>query len=329
VKSDWILAVADVAAQLKLDLARVAVTARPELDIRSKDIAGDVQRAVEDEARRAQRINALRTADIRLQRADPEYATRAGSNNAHFLIPRPRTDITPREYAELSLSPGSEVSAIGVYTWFHLSALQKAMRLAKEQFAPAERQALVLAMLADEAFALHFLEDVYACGHVAGAWGDVSQRKGTHDYYNEAGLEVFIWKGSSSSMVLMGDAHMRPEDARVAAQAVRASLEQLIDHVTGRRRGPQVAYAPAAPVDADPLDICKANVFERRPEGQRAAKDDLALLPELIGPTPIPGLGPGLGSMPRFRAEVGPFIGVSGTHGPARHQRRLRAGRNR
>jgi hypothetical protein len=28
--------------------------------------------------------------------------------------------------------------------------------------------------------------------------------------------------------------------------------------------------------------------------------------------TPIPGLGPGLGAMPRFRSEVGPFVGLSG-----------------
>ena len=49
-----------------------------------------------------------------------------------------RTDITPKEYAELALSPGSEISAVGVYTWFHVSALQKATRLATEQLAPAE-----------------------------------------------------------------------------------------------------------------------------------------------------------------------------------------------
>ena len=172
---------------------------------------------VEDEALRAERTNALRTSDTRLQRADVEYATRAGSNNAHFLLPRPRTDTTPKEYAELTLSPGSEINAIGVYAWFHLSALQKATRLASEQLAPAQRQALARAMLADEAFALHFLEDTFAAGHVAGTWGDVSQRKGTHDYYNAAGLEVFTWKGGSDSMVLMGDAHMRPEDAERAA----------------------------------------------------------------------------------------------------------------
>ena len=234
VHSDWILQVADVAAQLKVDLGRIAVTAPPELNPGDRDLVGDTRRIIEDQALRAARQNALRTADTRMQRADPEYATRAGSSNAHFLLPRPRTDITGKEYAELTLSPGSEINAVGVYAWFHLSALQKATRLATEQLAPSQRQALARAMLADEAFALHFLEDTFAAGHVAGSWGDVSQRKGTHDYYNEAGLEVFTWDGRS--IVLMGDAHMRPEDAERTAAAVRMSLEQLIDHASGRDR---------------------------------------------------------------------------------------------
>jgi len=312
--TDWILQVADVAAQLKVDLGRIAVTARPEVNVRGTNVMGDFQRLVEDEALRAQRINALRTSDTRLQRADVEYATRAGSNNAHFLIPRPRTDITARQYAELALSPGSEISAIGVYTWFHVSALQKATRLATEQLAPAERQALARAMLADEGFAVHFLEDTFAAGHVAGAWGDVSQRKGTHDYYNEAGLEVFTWKGGSESMVLMGDAHMRPQDAERAASAVRISLEQLIDHAAGRERTVRLRHTPAAQGEADAFDVCKNNAFDkRREEGLRVSPDAYALLPDVLGPTPIPGLGPGLGSMPRFRAEVGPFIGFVGS----------------
>ena len=312
-KSDWILQVADVSAQLKIDLGRIAVTARPELNVRDKNLIADVQRVMEDEGLRADRQNALRTADTRLQRADVEYATRAGSNGAHFLLPRPRTDTTPKEYAELTLSPGAEISAVGVYAWFHLSALQKATRLATEQLAPAERQALARAMLADEGFALHFLQDTYAAGHVAGTWGDVSQRKGTHDYYNEAGLEVFTWNGGSESMVLMGDAHMRPQDAERAAIAVRTSLQQLIDHAAGRDRTVRVSHTPAAPAEPDALDVCKTNVFVRRDEGLRATPEAWAQIPEVLGPTPVPGLGPGLGSMPRFRAEVGPFIGFTGS----------------
>ncbi len=309
----WILQVADVAAQLKLDLGQIAVTAPPEVDVRKLDFVGDLQRLVEDEALRAQRVNALRTSDTRLQRADPEYATRAGSNNAHFLMPRPRTDTTPRQYAEATLGVGSEISAISVYAWFHLSALQKATRLATEPLAPAQRQALARAMLADEAFALHFLQDTFAAGHVAGAWGDVSQRKGTHDHYNAAGLEVFTWKGGSESMVLMGDAHMRPQDAERAASAVRSSLDQLVDHAAGRASSAHVPHTPAAATEPDGFDVCKNNVLPRRDVGVRVTPEGLVLLAEVLGPTPVPGLGPGLGSMPRFRAEVGPFIGFVGS----------------
>jgi hypothetical protein len=312
-KTEWILQVADVAAQLKLDLGRIEVTARPQLTAHDKNLIADFQRRMEDEGLRADRQNALRTSDTRLQRADVEYATRAGSNNAHFLLPRPRTDTTPMEYVELSLGPGAEMNAIGVYAWFHLSALQKATRLASEPLAPAERQALTRAMLADEGFALHFLEDTYAAGHVAGSWGDVSQRKGTHDYYNETGLEAFPWKGSSDSMVLMGDAHMRPQDAERAAKAVRTSLDQLIDHATGHERAVRIGPTPAAPSEPDNFDVCKNDVFVARDEALRPTQQALAQFPDVLGPTPVPGLGPGLGAMPRFRAEVGPFIGFAGT----------------
>ena len=79
-KTEWILSVADIAAQLKVDLSQVAVTARtPDVNPFSPNAVGDFQRRVEDEAERAKRINALRVSDTRLQRADPQYSTRAGS----------------------------------------------------------------------------------------------------------------------------------------------------------------------------------------------------------------------------------------------------------
>jgi hypothetical protein len=310
-KTDWILQVADVAAQLKVDLSQVVVAARPDVKLFGPSALGDFQRQVEDETQRARRINALRTSDTRLQRADPQYATRAGSNNAHFLLPRPSTDTTPREYAELSLKPGADISAVGVYAWFHLSALQKASRLANEKLAPGERQALARAMLADEGFALHFLEDTFAAGHVAGTWGDVSQRKGTHDYYNESGLEVFTWGGGSKSAVLMGDAHMRPEDDERAAGVVRDSLAQVMDQASGRGGSALLPYTPGASAEPDAFDVCKNNVFVRRDEGVRVTAESLIPLAQALRQTPVPGLGPGLGSMPRFRAEVGPFVGLA------------------
>lgn len=113
----------------------------------------DFARRIQGEQIRSERQNALRTSDIRLQRADPAYATRAGANNAHFLLARPNTKTDVDDYAALTIGAGTELNAIGVYSFFHLSALQKATRLANESFTPEQRAALVRAMLADEALA--------------------------------------------------------------------------------------------------------------------------------------------------------------------------------
>ncbi|MGB8434491.1 MAG: hypothetical protein WCE38_09555, partial [Burkholderiales bacterium] len=177
--SDWILVVADVSAQLKVDLARIPVTAPASLtEGRDSSVMASAQRRFASEQNRADRLNALRTADTRMQRADPQYASRADANLAHFMLARPDTNLDPLAYGTLALKPGSELNAVGVYAWFHISALEKASRLAEERLSPEERRALARSALFDEAFALHFLEDTYASGHVAGSWGDVSQRKG-------------------------------------------------------------------------------------------------------------------------------------------------------
>lgn len=314
--STWILQVADVAAQLKLDLSVIPVTGTVDQSEPGKaNLFTDAQRRLADEATRARRVNALRAADTRLQRADPQYATRADANLAHFVLARPDTNLDAYAYGVLALKPGSDLNAAGVYAWFHLAALQKASRLANEpQLSTEERRALARAMLLDEAFALHFLEDMYAAGHVAGSWGDVSQRKGTHDFYNQSGLEVFTWKGRDRTLVLMGDAHMRPVDAEQAANAVRTSLEQVLDTAAGRSRGYDIPYVATAPAGADAFDICKATTFPDLGAGLGTGKSPYrAALEEALLPAPVPGLGPGLGSQPRARSEVGTFIGLAGS----------------
>ena len=312
--SSWILQVADIGAQLKADLSRIPVAATSVAAEGSKDLLLNTRQRITDEVARAQRVNALRTADTRLQRADPEYATRAGKNNAHFLLARPNTATSRSEYAAMTLRPGSETSAIGVYAYYHLSALQKASRLANEpQLTAAQRNALARAALADEAFALHFLEDVFASGHIAGTWGDPSQRKGTHDYYNQNGIEVFTWNGGSKSTVLMGDAHMRPEDANIAAAAVRTSLEQVLDVATGRPGGLAFPHTPAAPAAPESFDVCRNNALTAREPGVRFQPEVIPFFEATLASTPIPSLGPGFGAMPRFRSEVGPFVGLAGS----------------
>ncbi len=315
--STWILDVAAVAARLKDALARVDVLPPAQQVSAGGSAIGDLLRRAEAESARAARANALRTSDIALQRADPRYATRASSNNAHFLLARPTTGMSVQEYGALTMKQGSEINALGVYAWYHLSALQKATRLAHEQLAPEARRELARAMLFDEAFGIHFLEDAYSSGHVAGTWGDTSQRKGTHDFYDEAGLEVFTWNTKGESLVLMGDAHMRPEDVARAAPAVAASLEQVLDAAAGKPRAADLPHTPGASALPDAFDVCSNAPIPKRPERfpepvegyLRAFRADLA---EVVLPTPIPGLGQGLGAMPRFRSEVGPFIGLAG-----------------
>ena len=95
---------------------------------------------------KARRANALRTADTRIQRADRNYATRADSNLAHFMLPRPDTQLDPFAYGKLALRAGSPLNAPGVYSWYHIGALQKANRLRTTQLAPGERRQLVRAM---------------------------------------------------------------------------------------------------------------------------------------------------------------------------------------
>jgi hypothetical protein len=268
-ESKWIMNVAGIAARLKEDLASAK--------------------------NRSQRINAIRHSDIRFQSADAEYATRAGSNNVHFLTALPSVNTDAYTYLRSCLAEGAPLNAIGAYAYFHTSALQKARQYSET--AVVDRAALLLAAMADEAFALHFLEDVYAAGHIAGTWGDASLRKGTHDYYNEAGLQTVSWNGKRA--VMMGDAFLRDEDAAVAAAAVQLSLEQLLDATTSP--GTDVTVMNIRP---DTFNVCKNNFALQR-------MYDLSTLAAVLIKTPVPALTTGVGSLPRFRAELGPFFGVN------------------
>jgi hypothetical protein len=302
---DWLLGVAVVGAQLGADLAR---TPRPPFDMPGEDRK---QRSA-NARMRAELANVMKASDVEFQQLDTALATRALTNDAHFPLARPDTSLDPIAYADLTLSLGSRMSSIGAYAWYHVSALQKASRLAREQLSDEERRALARAVLFDEAFALHFLEDTFAAGHVAGSWGDVSQRKGTHDFYNQNGLEVFTWEATGTTFVLMGDAHMRPEDAELISASVRRSLEQVLD-ATAAVGADALPHRPMAPAAADDFDVCVNTTFPAR--GEALAYDRASYGPTLrsvlLG-TPVPGLGAGFGAPARFRSEIGTFIGLAG-----------------
>jgi hypothetical protein len=278
-QTEWILEVADVAAQLKINLAE------------AKD--------------RSQLINSLRDSDIKFQRVDPEYATRAGSNNVHFLLARANVDTDGRDYLKACLKEGVELNAVGAYTWFHISALMKASRYTAENLTNEEKSALILSALADEAFALHFLEDVFASGHTAGTWGDASQRKGTHDYYNERGLEVVTWNGDI--MIITGDAYMRKQDAEIAALSVEKSLIQFLDAASNKLKLDYNIDVLTSENVPDSFNVCKNNFLLTR----EIDPDVIPLISDVLIDTPVPGLATGLGELPRFKAELGLFIGMA------------------
>ncbi len=274
--SSWILGVERVAAKLKEQLAAAT--------------------------RRDQKLNAVQISNILFERVDPEYSTRATSNDAHFLLARPDVAMEALEYARLALGPHADLNSLATYLWFHMRALGTAELAVRAGNGELQADA-VRAALADEAFALHFIEDSFAAGHVAGNWGSSAVRLGTHDYYSEHGLALSTWSGKH--FVAMGDAYMTPEDQRRAALAVHDSLVQLLDAFAGK-----FTLHSTEGIDAtqpDGFDVCHEQHFT----ASAGANEDIRAVAPILGETPMPALGAGLGSLPRFRAELGPFIGLS------------------
>jgi hypothetical protein len=275
--SPWIPTVAAVAARLKAELAAAA--------------------------RRDQRENAVRDSDLALLRADPEYVTRAASNDAHFLLARTDVAMTPEAYAHLALGANAPLNALASYMWYYLRALAQAAHHATGAVAQDSRAQDARTILADEAFALHFLEDSFAAGHITGSWGNSAVRKGTHDYYGEKGLAVSTW--DNHRFVAMGDAYMTTADADRAALAATASLAQLVSALQGKIQITEAAdFKWNKPEE---FDVCHAKQFSAA-AGQRG---ELQLAVPIVSQTPIPALGEGKGELPRFRSELGPFIGLS------------------
>lgn len=256
----------------------------------------------------ADRINATRHADLELERVDKEYSSRAGANHAHFLLARKGPD--PANYIKDAVRPGAELNAIGIWGFSHLVALRLAGRVRAPGLTDAERSDLALRALAVEWYGTHFLQDTFASGHVAGTWGDTALRKGTHDYYNAQGLWTTTWNGKS--FVLTGDTWMRREDLDRTAQVARMSLERFLDAL---EPGSPLARAAAAleisdDVVAEGVETCQGTVLPSI--GGSSTPELVAALVSVLLETPVPGLGEGLGSLPRFRAEIGPFAGVTG-----------------
>jgi hypothetical protein len=250
-----------------------------------------------------QRRNAQVNGDLGLERADRDYSTRAGSNNAHFLLAREGED--PADYIRAALGRGAELNAYGLYVLYHVAALHAAATIG-DGGQPQSRGATLRRVMALETFALHFLEDAFAAGHIAGSWGNAAVRKGTHDYYNEHGLDAETW--AHKPMLLFGDGHMTATDLDRGGKAVRDSISQIAEAAEAGSDLQRTLSSIERPPDllAGGFDVCRA---ERTPdwEAPPALKQ---ILGAVLLESPIPFRGPGFASLPRFRAELGPFIGV-------------------
>jgi hypothetical protein len=274
--SDWILKVARVGLETKEGLAKA----------KGRD----------------DQLNEWAASNLKLQSVDPEYASRAGANNGHFLITRTSDD--PAEYLKRALGTDSEPNALGLYLYYHLGAVGLARQWASTSD-PQARSELAGRVLATEAFAIHFLEDMFAAGHVAGSWGNVAERKGTHDYYSEFGLDTIAW--NRKSVVILGDAHMRTEDLQRAGAAVEQSLSQVLGALQGDR---SAAAAPAL-ADAEAATRYDSCTATRQASGTITDEGLQKALP-ILAETPVPGRAEQDVHLPRFRQEIGLFVGFAG-----------------
>ncbi|HEU4384105.1 MAG TPA: hypothetical protein VFR85_11475 [Anaeromyxobacteraceae bacterium] len=280
-ESDWIMGVARVAAETKEALA--TAESRP------------------------QKLQRWATSNIELQRVDKDYATRAGANNAHFLLPRTGND--PGDFLRLSAGEGAPLNALGLYIQYHLAALAHAQRLAATA-AGSERAELARQVVALEGFAFHWVEDLYASGHAAGTWGSAAWRKGTHDYYCEFGMDTSTWR--DEPIVAYGDAYMKPADLERASTALAAALGQLAAALRpGDALGASAQRFGPGPGIMLGFDSCKEMT---QPSVKNAELVERKVWDHMLN-TPRPGRGADDAHLPRFREELGPFVGGFGSLG--------------
>lgn len=267
-------------------------------------VADQTRRALAGSSSHETKANRLAQSNLELQKVDPDYATRAGANNAHFLLPRAGNQLEP--YVFEAVSEGAPLNGVGLYLQYHAAALSRAQELANQPDAPPERRAaLARDALALEAYALHWLEDAFAAGHVAGTWGDAPWRKGTHDFYNEFGVDTVDWAGHH--LLVHGDANLASEDLERASKAVAASLEQLVAALTPGDPLANLALRYGEGPDVMlRFDSCN-EVYQPESRGPQEMVE--AVLPQLVT-APVPGRGEGDVHLPRFREELGPFIGT-------------------
>ena len=281
------------------NLRKDVVTSKWVMDV--SRVAADLRRDLASARNENLRLDAWALSNLRLEAVDRDYSTRAAANSAHFLLPRTEDDL--QVYLGRTISTATEPNAMGLFLHYHFSALGLAARWKDNP----DDSVLAARALATEAFALHFIEDSFSAGHVAGSWGSVAERKGTHDYYCEFGLDGSTWAGTLQT--LKGDAHMRPQDLERTAQMVSDAWAQFADAALGKGGASKVGKAvdPTMADTAPTVDICTAT---KQPVTVVPAESNL-LRDEVVKQTPVPTRPSDDIHLPHFRQEVGPFIGFA------------------
>jgi hypothetical protein len=125
-----------------------------------------------------ERMSFVHALDVALYFIDPGYELRAQSTHAHFADGGRSLD----DALHILASTGKVDNSLGQFIAHHLRALQLAAR------------GDVAAAVLEHAFAMHFLQDAFAAGHLVmtdETWrrGNASARR-RHDYFNAKGLAI-------------------------------------------------------------------------------------------------------------------------------------------
>jgi hypothetical protein len=273
------------------------------------EVGNITERRMRDARSFSARINAWSRSNLLLERVDDQYASRATSNEGHF-VPTAPPGQSLDEYLKEAVQADEPLNAAGLYVVFHLSALRFAAAYAEAAPVPSRADAVSrrehwarLALFC-ESFALHFLEDSFAAGHTVGTWGGPAIMKGTHDEYSIKGTPGRSWSGEPYSP--HGDANMTPEDLRRTRGAVRTSLAELTQVVTDANKRALVnaswLFTNASYVWQ--FDTCRSTELGFTVPELTTLRFARSAWSQTVMAMP----GEMHSHMPRFRAEIGPFF---------------------
>ena len=125
-------------------------------------------------------------------------------------------------------------------------------------------------------------------------------------------------------MIMGGDAWMREEDAERASDIMCVSLAQFVDAVSGRGSAPGSSRR-----NCRRWNQIRLTWVQHRSPQREFDPAAIQFFAETLLETPIPALGSGMGELPRFRAELGPFIGLVSAAAVRNARRRFRRGSDR